>query len=367
MHLNEEQLQRAVEEREKKNPQNFNIQDRIKAGEIKDGKVIVTEIEHVITNTPQPETLEQVHQRTVNERYSKDEKGRMIMQEQVSEIHGAADNFWKNIPFNTLPSKGMFYPDDSEITIRSASVVEIRHWSTIDESDFLDMDDKLNFILEKCLRFKCKDGILMWKDIKEIDRFYLVFRIHELTFPNGENKLLVNFGCDQSCKGDGSYSNKIQLTSNHLKMFTLNDKVLQYYNPTKKCFSKESESLGEVIELYVPSIGTMLYVKNIMKESRNNNGYLDKSFLRILPYFVTDWRRMNTNSVEKLRMDSSQWQTNKFLFISALIDEFQKSVNLTVKHECERCSTVLERPLFFRGGFTIKDLFAVSIELDGLV
>jgi len=104
-------------------------------------------------------------------------------------------HIWKNIPIQNLPSGGIFYPDDTEITVRAASVGEIRHWSTIDESDALDIDDMLNFILEKCLRIKTKDNAawLSWRDICDVDRMYLIFAIHEQTFPNKENILWTRF------------------------------------------------------------------------------------------------------------------------------------------------------------------------------
>ena len=40
---------------------------------------------------------------------------------------------YKNIPVINLPSKGMYYPLDWYITIRPATVAEIRHFSSIDE------------------------------------------------------------------------------------------------------------------------------------------------------------------------------------------------------------------------------------------
>ena len=54
---------------------------------------------------------------------------------------------WKNIPAEVLPSKGFGYPKGFELAIRSAKVSEIRHFSTVDESDRLDLDDKLNHII----------------------------------------------------------------------------------------------------------------------------------------------------------------------------------------------------------------------------
>ena len=75
-----------------------------------------------------------------------------------STISGANDSYWKKVPLENLPSKGLFYGDDAELTIRSAEVSEVRQWSTMDEGDVLDIDDTLNFILEKCCRFKLNGG-----------------------------------------------------------------------------------------------------------------------------------------------------------------------------------------------------------------
>ena len=48
---------------------------------------------------------------------------------------------WKPFPAENLPSRGMFYPDGTTFAIRAASVAEIRHFSTIDDNDPLDLDD----------------------------------------------------------------------------------------------------------------------------------------------------------------------------------------------------------------------------------
>ena len=94
---------------------------------------------------------------------------------------------YHNIKVDTLPSGGMFYVKDAEISIRSAKVAEIRHFSTMDETNILDVDDKLNAILESCLRITSKKKRLSFKDILEEDRFYLILAIRDLTFPEPEN------------------------------------------------------------------------------------------------------------------------------------------------------------------------------------
>ena len=72
---------------------------------------------------------------------------------------------YHTIPTLSLPSGGMFYPEGTEISIRSAKVAEIRHFSTIDEANVLDIDEKLNQILESCIRITSANKRLSYKDI----------------------------------------------------------------------------------------------------------------------------------------------------------------------------------------------------------
>ena len=60
----------------------------------------------------------------------------------------------KIINLEELPSAGMFYEPGTEISIRACRVEEIRHFSTIDETDIIDVDDKLNYIIERCCRIR---------------------------------------------------------------------------------------------------------------------------------------------------------------------------------------------------------------------
>jgi hypothetical protein len=316
------------------------------------------------------ETHEQRHADNIAKRARKDDTGKMVMvppPSYESEVHGAADAGWKNIPISVLPSKGLFYPEGVELTIRSATVGEIRHWSTIDESDELDISEKINYIIEKCSRLRTKDGSMSWKDIKEIDRFFVVFRIQELTFPDNENKLNIKFVCNGGCPAEDPYTKEVRLSSDHLKMLTISEQLMSFYDSDKRCFSITSSKLNETIELHVPSIGTISYVQNYMVEKMKNSEKIDKSFIRYAPFFVSNWRNLNEDRFSKLRVNSQGWHMDKFLIVSAFIDKFKKCVDLNVKHECERCGSIIERPLFFRGGYTIADLFRVSDGLDVLV
>lgn len=328
----------------------------------------LSEKEHESTNQSQKIKLNENESKFVDK--SGDGLGRIIppSNEILSSISGAGDAGWKNVPLENLQTKGLFYEDDIEVTIKSASVGEIRQWSTIDENDYVDVDDKLNLIIEKCVRIRKKGDesrFLSWKDLKEIDRFYLAFLIHELTFPNGENKLMMTFKCNQACAGDGNYMEKVKLESYMLNLFQFTEEVMKYYSPSDKCFVLNDVRIGKPQKMYIPSLGVSQKVKAYIRTKQQNNAYLDKAFVRIVPFILEKYQAINDAELDRLQQESLTWNRDKFLLISSFISSLEKGARGLVTRDCPKCSIQLETPLFFRGGIKIKDLFSISIGSNG--
>lgn len=287
----------------------------------------------------------------------------------ASTISGANDSFWKNIPLENLPSAGNFYPDDTEITVRAANVGEVRHWSTIDEGDMLDVDDKLNFILEKCIRIKTKSAStwLSWRDIADVDRMYLEFAIHEYTFPNKENVLITKFECENTCEGDSKYTTEVRTTSSLIQSFDMPDEISVYYKPEYKCFEVVSEKLNETFHLYAPTLGAVERIRQKISLDRKKNKTIDKAFIKIVPYLVQDWSSFDEKAFNALRNESMSWHGNKFAFITRFAELFQQAKPNSVYLECPKCGSKMTSSLFLGSGFTIKSLFLVSGRLNELV
>ena len=119
--------------------------------------------------------------------------GRVNMDNFGPEIARPTDEVlgWHVLDLEDLPSKGKFYPADTIIKIRSAKAAEIRHFSTMDENNYIDMEEKLNSIVESCAQFNAGDKRMSYKDILEEDRIILLLSIRDLTFPEPENKLML--------------------------------------------------------------------------------------------------------------------------------------------------------------------------------
>ena len=270
------------------------------------------------------------------------------------EVHNTVieDIGWIRVKPDTLPSQGIFYPVGTEITIRAASAAEIRHWSTIDEEDLLSLDDALNRVVDRCCKVRFPKGAGSFKDIKEIDRFFIVFAIREYTFKKGENNLSATFKCKKCDKQDTR---------------TISKEMLSYYVPAEELQPRFSEdercfhlklSNGEDIKLYLPTLGIMSYIKGYLRDKANTREDYDKAFLKWAPFLFADWRILNDAYYHKSLQDSYAWSLDKISVVDWFVDQMQKTIKAELTNDCSSCGTEVTAPISFRGG--IKSLFLIS-------
>ena len=84
-------------------------------------------------------------------------------------------NFWQ-IKLEDLPSRGLFYPEDATIKIRSLTVLEVKFLATLMPQTATGV---CNELLEKCVILKNMD----FKDLVLPDRQFLIFWMRLNSFP----------------------------------------------------------------------------------------------------------------------------------------------------------------------------------------
>lgn len=270
---------------------------------------------------------------------------------------------WKPVPVENLPSSGLFYPTGTTLEIKAAAVAEIRHFSTIDENDPLDMDDKLNVIIDKCVRLRFPDRNASWKDLKEEDRFYIIFAVRDLTFINGENKLFVSVKCGRTCKGDGTYSERVELKKDNFEYYKIDEKLMRFYNENERCFVVDSPKVG-VIKMYVPSLGITSFIKNMLRDKLQKNEFYDKAFLKTAPFMFPDWRGLDEKQYNAKVQESVGWSPLKHAAIMRIAEMIRFGVKTELKRECNKCGAEVVAPLTFPGG--VKSIFITSDPLGEL-
>lgn len=254
-----------------------------------------------------------------------------------------------DINVETLPSEGKFYPADTILKIRSAKVAEIRHFSTLDEQNIIDIEEKLNQIVKACVRIQSGTRMLSYKDILEEDRIFLLLSIRDLTFPEPENKLMLKAETSEGVSFD------VELSTKYFQTESIPEEISQYYNEEKRLFSIQTKSAGEV-NMRPPSIGVMEEITKFMQTRQRERKNWDQSFLQILPYITNDWRGFNSKVIFEKEIEFQGWNERKYMVVYRLAEKMKVGVKpeLSVEHEGEEVLV----PLNFPGG--IKSLFIIS-------
>lgn len=254
-----------------------------------------------------------------------------------------------SINVNQLPSAGMFYPEDIKISVRSAKVSEIRHFSAIDETNVFDADEKLNYILETCTQVTSSKRRLSYKDLLEEDRFFIILSIRDITFPEPEAKLTVDH-VDK--KGD---KHQVEISKDHFTYFKVPETLDKYYDVETKSFMIETKSFG-TIEMRPPTIGIMQKMTTYIQDRQEKKEKIDQSVLQIVPYMVQDWRGFSDKEIFKFEVEMNGWSNKKYSLIYKLAE--QMKVGIKPDMEVQIGDNVEEVPIGFRDG--LKSLFIVQ-------
>lgn len=271
---------------------------------------------------------------------------------------------WKPTPLNVLPSGGIFYPEGTTLELKAATVREVRHFSTLDENDATSVEEKAKLILSNCVRLRFSNGEGSYKDLKEEDKFYLLFAIRELTFIKGEGKMFVDVKCGPACKGDGSWSEKVEITKDVFSYYKVDPRLMSKIDENTKSFIVSHPRVGD-IQLYVPSIGVLDAVKQYMKKKVEKGEKVDQSFVQVASFLFPEWRGLTDQVIRNKEVEAAAWGMDRFSAVKALTEMIRFGVKTVIQRKCGDCGAEVAAPLTFPGG--IRSLFFVSDIVDEIL
>ena len=257
---------------------------------------------------------------------------------------------WHVLDLTTLPSQGKFYPANAVIKIRSAKAAEIRHFSTMDENNYIDMEEKLNSIVETCMQITADKKRLSWKDLLEEDRIVVLLSVRDLTFPEPENKLVLKGKTEKTKK-----QVDVELAVKNLVPSEIDEEIERYYSEKERTYIIKTRSAGEV-RMKPPTIGVMQEITSYLKDRQEKDQDFDRAFIQVLPYMQPDWRTLGLSKIFQHEVDYKAWDEKKFMVIYRLAERMKIGVSTTLETTFE--GELVKAPLEFPGG--IKSLFIIS-------
>ena len=229
------------------------------------------------------------------------------------------------------------------------------------EEDALNVDDKLNMIMDKCCFVKMPTKkIQSYKNLLEMDRLYVILAIREVTLPEINNKMSI----DSECRSCG-HVNKIEINKDSIGKLVVDDKIMKYFNPEDLCFDIKGKDSDNDMRIYLTTLGTSNFVKNWARRKVHNKQYLDEGFVRTLCFLVPDFTKLNDDYVKRLNNEVSTWSLTKTQILQKIIDVIMDSVSITINYNCESCGEEVRQDIVFPDG--IKSLFIPNNVFDELI
>lgn len=261
-----------------------------------------------------------------------------------------------NFDIKELPC-GDFYPSGTVFMVRPAQVREIQAYSMVDDNNFYDIVEKMNDILQSCVRVKYPDGkVGSYIEVKDQDRLFLVFLIRELTFQQG-NSLTVNSKC--SCGEDV----QMELKRDHFSFHEVDEKLERYFSASTRTYHFSTIN-GREFELTPPNIGLQKsFTDYILKES-NEKRTPNLSFLKIIPFMLAGRTSITYEGIKAKLKEFEEIDDISFQFLNAAVGKMTFGIK-ELKKKCacgEEVHTDMQFPNGASGIFVIHDAFEAYIK-----
>ena len=195
--------------------------------------------------------------------------------------------FVKRIKIDTkiLPSQGLFYKKDFEISIKKASKEDILDY----EKNYVKDDiGTVIYLIKKIVEKNIKlSQSYVYEDIKSIDIIFIFLEIVKIT--KGKPINLLYFDKETDSEG------KIEFGSKYFNYFEFTNKLLQNYNSEDRSFTING------YKYTLPSIGVENSLTNfLIVKSNEEDAFNYNNYTYDFTYFVGDKNNLKFKEIENL-------------------------------------------------------------------
>lgn len=272
---------------------------------------------------------------------------------------------YRGLGLEMLPSKGKYYPADCQLSIRAADVAEIKHYSSMNEEDYIDAEDKIAYVLEKCCKLVWGGSVRSSVYLKDADKLYLLFTIRDLTMhaQGKENKIMMSPQCPHC-----GIIKKVELVNNVFGFYEVPAGIEKWYSEESRCFVIP---LGDdIIKVFVPNIGVTSWIKKYVVEKemrkarKQDESFYSTQTLQFMQFMVESPTGCTENLVKSTHKKiAEEWSLERMEIMQYMSDNLTTAIKPTILTQCKTedgggCKKEFSAPITFRQG--LRRLFNVT-------
>lgn len=275
----------------------------------------------------------------------------------IIESSRSTDLTYFNFDVREMPC-GKYYPDGTVIMVRPAKVREIQAYSMVDDNNFYDIVEKMNDMLQSCVRIKYPNGHLAsYLELKDQDRLYVIFMIRELTFQQG-NSLAVTTRC--SCGTDV----QIEMNRRNFVFHELDERINKFFDNSSRTFKFTIQN-GKEYELSPPCIGIQKAFTEYIIEENKEKRTPNLAFLKIIPFMLPGRTTITIDGIRAKLKEFERIDDISFQFLNAAVNKMKFGIK-ELKGICSGCGMEVRSDMTFPNGasgiFVIHDAFETYIK-----
>lgn len=202
-----------------------------------------------------------------------------------------ADPNYTPLSLESMPSGALFYQNDMDIRIRSATVAEIENYSAVEMAAAKNPTLELINLMSSCTKVVFAKSAGSWRSISLADMMYVVLKIRDLTFIN--KKHLVSPYYDEATGTEGN----IEICEQHFEYYSMPEALEPYYSVEEKCFVFET-NFGKTIRMAPPTCGVLSSFAEYTRERSKAKRTPNLTFLKVAQFMYPGRDHVDAKEIE---------------------------------------------------------------------